>query len=55
MTLKDIIKEVYESDIEVLNKAYEGDTEVLQIINNTIKAHMTAIWTALAEKRNSNS
>ncbi len=50
MSPKDILKEAFDSDLEVLKKAYEGDRELLQYINNIVNAFTSVIWSALIEK-----
>jgi hypothetical protein len=50
MSPKDILKEAFDSDIKVLEKAYQGDMEILEIINTTMNAYISTIWTALIER-----
>ena len=50
MNPKDILKEAFDSDIKVLEKAYEGDMEILDILNKTVNAYISTIWSALIEK-----
>lgn len=50
MNPKDILKEAFDSDIKVLEKAYQGDMELLEVMHKTVNALTTVIWTALIEK-----
>ena len=50
MSPKDILKEAFDSDVKILEKAYEGDRELLEYINKVTNALTTVIWTALIEK-----
>lgn len=50
MSPKDILKEAFDSDIKVLEKAYKGDMEILEIVNKTVNAYISTIWSALIEK-----
>ena len=50
MNPKDILKEAFDSDIKVLEKAYKGDMEILEIVNKTVNAYISTIWSALIEK-----
>jgi len=50
MNPKDILKEAFDSDIKVLEKAYQGDMELLEVMHKTVNALTTVIWTALIER-----
>lgn len=50
MSPKDILKEAFDSDIKVLEKAYQGDMELLEVMHKTVNALTTVIWTALIER-----
>ena len=45
-----ILKEAFNSDLQVLEKAYKSDQELIETICNIITAQTTIIWTALIEK-----
>ena len=50
MTSEEILKEAFDSDVKLLNKAFESDRELLEIINKEICDQTTAIWTCLIDK-----
>ena len=50
MNEKEILKEAFDSDLQVLEKAYKSDIELIQAINNIINAQTTIIWITLIEK-----
>lgn len=46
MTAKEILKEAFDSDIEVMNKCFKADLELAELLRKEI----ATIWVALLEK-----
>ena len=50
MTAKEILKEAFDSDIEVLDKCFKADVELAELLRKEI----STIWVVLLKKRISN-
>lgn len=50
MTAKEILKEAFDSDLQVLEKAFQNDRELFKDVQDTISIYISMLYKTLIEK-----
>lgn len=51
MIAKEILKEAFDSDLQVLEKAFQNDRELFKDVQDTISIYISMLYKTLIEKR----